>query len=101
MATTAMTEETPIRMPSTVSSERSLFARRDCSAMLMASPNCMSPPSGPVAGLVALDLPVPDVDHAVGVVGDVLLVGDEDDRVAVPVQLVEQATDVPARARGR
>ncbi len=42
MATTAMTEETPIRMPSTVRSERSLFARRDCSAMLMASPNSMS-----------------------------------------------------------
>ena len=33
--------------------------------------------------LVALDLAVPDVDGAVGVVGDVLLVGDEDDRVAV------------------
>ncbi len=44
MATTAMTEETPIRMPSTVRSERSLFARSDCSAMLMASPNSMSPP---------------------------------------------------------
>ena len=42
MATTAMTEETPIRLPSTVRSERSVFARRDCSAMLTASPNSMS-----------------------------------------------------------
>ncbi len=44
MATTAMTEETPIRMPSTVRSERSLFARSDARAMPMASPNSMSPP---------------------------------------------------------
>ena len=33
MATTAITEETPIRMPSTVRNERSLFARSDASAM--------------------------------------------------------------------
>jgi hypothetical protein len=44
MATTATTEETPMRIPSTVRSERSLFARRDCSAMLTASPNSMSSP---------------------------------------------------------
>ena len=37
MATTAITEDTPIRMPSTVRNERSLFARSDVNAMRMAS----------------------------------------------------------------
>ena len=37
MATIAITEETPIRMPSTVRNERSLFERRDVKAMRMAS----------------------------------------------------------------
>ena len=33
MATTAITEETPMRMPSTVRNERSLFERREATAM--------------------------------------------------------------------
>jgi hypothetical protein len=37
MATTAITEETPMRMPRTVRKERSLFARREERAMVMAS----------------------------------------------------------------
>ena len=37
MATTAMTELTPMRMPRTVRKERSLLARSDCRAMVMAS----------------------------------------------------------------
>ena len=44
IATTAITEETPIRMPSTVSSERSLFERSDARAIRMASPKSMAPP---------------------------------------------------------
>src|SRR6266852_400940 len=107
MATTAITEETPMRMPSTVSRERSLLARREAMAMAMASENGISlprllsqggnvtqslrwafapplkPPSRVAAltraaplyvslgsaghhpRLIALDLPVADVDGAV------------------------------------
>src|SRR6266446_4560915 len=89
MATTAITEDTPMRIPSTVRNERSLFARREESAIVTASFKGISSSS-----LVALDLAVPDVDGAMGVLGDVALVGDEDDRVAVLVELFEQAHDL-------
>jgi hypothetical protein len=39
MATTAMTDETPIKIPRTVRNERSLFAFRDWKAIRMASVN--------------------------------------------------------------
>src|SRR5262249_53899505 len=94
MATTAITEETPIRIPSTVRSERSLLARSDANAMRTASENGMSGPP-----LVALDLSVADVDRAVRVLRDVALVGDDDDGVAVLVQLLEQPHDLLARGR--
>src|SRR5262245_14220602 len=94
MATTAITEETPIRIPSTVRNERSLLARSEAKAMRTASENGMSGPP-----LVALDLPVADVDRAVRVLRDVALVGDEDDGVAVLVELLEQPHDLLARGR--
>src|SRR5882762_6487175 len=90
MATTATTEETPIRMPSTVRKERSLLDRRDASAIRAASENGIS--SSP--SFVRLDLAVPDLDGAVGVVGDVLLVRHEDDRVALGVKPLEQTHDL-------
>src|SRR5262245_31035154 len=37
MATTAITDETPMRIPSTVRKDRSLLARREARAMAMAS----------------------------------------------------------------
>src|SRR5438045_3328098 len=94
MATTAITEETPIRMPSTVRSERSLFDRREATAMAMASEKGISGP--PHSSLVRLDPAVADVDGAMGMVGDVALVGDHDDRVALAVQLLEQPHDLLA-----
>src|SRR5262245_35666696 len=94
MATTAITEETPIRIPSTVRKERSLLARSDANAMRTASENGMSGPP-----LVALDLAVADVDRPVRVLGDVALVGDDDDGVAVLVKLLEQPHDLLARGR--
>src|SRR5437762_14261732 len=93
MATTAITEETPIRIPSTVSSERSLFDRREAMAMAMASEKGTSGPPH-LASLVRLDLAVADVDGAMRVVRDVALVGDQDDRVALAVQLLEQPHDL-------
>src|SRR5262249_20987792 len=94
MATTAITGETPIRIPSTVRNDRSLVARRDANAMRTASENGMSGPP-----LVALDLPVADVDRPVRALRDVALVGDEDDGVAVLVELLEQPHDLFARGR--
>src|SRR5687767_8672406 len=90
-----MTDETPIRIPRTVRNERSLFERREATAIPMASENGirtrrMSLP------LVALHPAVADLQHAVGVRGDVVLVGDEDDRVAVRVELLEHAHDLLA-----
>src|SRR5271169_5704879 len=99
MATTAMTDDTPIRIPRTVRKERSLFARRDETATRTASRKGMG---RGVLGrdglpLVALDLAVADVNHAIGVIGDVTLVGHEDDGVALLVQLRKEPHDVLAR----
>jgi hypothetical protein len=49
------------------------------------------------AAFVLLDLAVADVDGAVRVLGDVALVRDQDDGVAVRVQPLEQAHDLLAR----
>src|SRR3989441_9290879 len=49
--------------------------------------------------LVALDLAVAQVDLAAGVRRDVVLVGDQEDRLALVVQLLEQPHDLLARRR--
>src|SRR5687767_7495260 len=98
MATTAMTEETPMRMPSTVRNERSLLARSEATAIRTASAKGMGGPSSGAA-LVAFDPAVADVDGAEGVVRDVPLVGDEDDGVALGMETLEQAHDLVARGR--
>src|SRR5947209_17870184 len=49
--------------------------------------------------LVRLDLPVADVDDAVGARGDVLLVRDEDDGVSGLVQPLEEAHDLVRSVR--
>ncbi len=46
--------------------------------------------------LVAEYLPVANVDDAVGILGDVMLVGDENDVVALLVESVEQRHDLDA-----
>jgi hypothetical protein len=45
-------------------------------------------------GFVGVDLPVADVNDAVGVLGDIGLVRDEDDGVAFGLQLIEQRHDL-------
>ena len=79
MATTAITEDTPMRMPSTVRNERSLLARSEATAMRDGFGERHLRPR--FSSSLSI-LPVADVDRAVGVLGDVALVGDEDDRVA-------------------
>src|SRR5690349_21291301 len=93
----AITAVTPTIVPSRVRNERSLFARSADSAMRALSRNSkLTPADGEdrldlAAGLadVALDHAVAQADHALGVRGDVLLVRDDDDRLAVGVDLLE------------
>src|SRR5437868_11527424 len=47
-------------------------------------------------GLVTLDLTVPDMDDAMSVERDVVFVGDEDDRVALVVQALEERHNLVA-----
>src|ERR1700722_3256815 len=47
-------------------------------------------------GFVTLDLTVPYVNHAMGMQGDVVFVGDENDRVAFVVQALEERHDLIA-----
>src|SRR5271163_401159 len=49
--------------------------------------------------LVALDYPVLDVDHAVSILGDVMLVSDQHDGVSLAVQAVEQGHDFRSGCR--
>src|SRR6202035_4754819 len=49
-----------------------------------------------LGGFVAEDLAVFDVDHAVGVFGDIGLVGYEDDGIAFFVEAVEEGHDLDA-----
>src|SRR4051812_12064946 len=82
----AMTAVTPTIVPRSVRNERSLFARSADSAMRALSRNSMSAARNGgggkrldlAAGLadVALDHAVAQADHALGVRGDLLLVGD-------------------------
>src|SRR5262245_65569130 len=66
--------------------------------MPIASPNSTETSSG-LAALVRLDLAVADEDRAVRVVRDVALVRDQDDRVALIVQPLEQLHDLLAGGR--
>jgi len=47
-------------------------------------------------GFVFLDYAVPDGDDTVRVLGDVVLVGHEDDRIAFRVQAIKQRHDLVA-----
>ena len=52
--------------------------------------------AGPGGGMVAGDDTVADGDDAVGVLGDIWLMGDDDDGVAVGMELVEEGHDLVA-----
>src|ERR1035438_1234193 len=49
-----------------------------------------------LGGLVGVDLAVADMDDAMGIFGDVRLVGDQDNGVAVGVQSVKEGHDLQA-----
>ena len=106
-ASIAITEPTPITMPSSVSAVRKRFARSARPAALPAStkPRSAEPAvvavaqrcerrrarrrcaAGPRSCTIA---PVADLDHAMRVRGDFLRVRDDDDGVALARQLVQQ-----------
>src|SRR6266542_2251470 len=54
---------------------------------------------GPFVGAIVANLAVEQPDDPVGVRGDVLLVRDEDDRVAARVQVIEEGHDLRSRLR--
>src|SRR6266850_2757214 len=110
--TTAMTDATPMRTPRMVRKERSLLAQRDFSASAMFSSSISSrggrgaplrsrrhrKPAG-FLDVILHDLPVSQVDDAPRAAGDVVLVGDQHDRVPLFVQLAEEGHDLLAGAR--
>src|SRR5881394_744371 len=115
--TIAITEETPITMPSVVRKLRNACARIESSAARAPSVTANQtvtrvrpwlPGRRPgalvsaAAGLLAIvfdDLAVLEPDHALAVTRDVGLVRDEHDRLSVGVQLVEQREDLDGRLR--
>src|SRR5688572_24644962 len=108
----AITAVTPTIVPSRVRNERSLLARREASASATHSRNGTSasdrcdradrrgtrrqvdPPR--LLAQVALDPSVAQADDAVGVGGDVLLVGDDDHGLSLAVDGLEGGEDLVA-----
>src|SRR5687768_3027257 len=90
-----MTATIPMIMPSVVRAPRLLLAAIAASAILKDSDRSrasfISAPPG-----VALDQAVAQAHDAVRVGGDVVLVGDQDDGVALGVQVAEHAHDLGA-----
>src|SRR6478735_8363591 len=86
------TARMPMTMPSVVSTPRLLFAAIADMAILKDSER--SRPSFMSAALVALDQAVAQAHHAVRVRRDVVLVRDQDDGVALGVQVAEHRHDL-------
>src|SRR5262245_13394747 len=113
--TIAITEATPITMPSVVRKLLNAWARIESSAARAPSlaanhtdtrvlaerlwPTALIRASLGLLAIVFEDLAVLEPNHALAVRGHVGLVGHEDDRVAVGVQLVEQPEDFDRRLR--
>ena len=108
----AITAPTPMMMPSMARSERSLLAQRLLKALMMMVQRSMGSPTSRPARLTPRpgwatawlrhfagdDLAVADVDLALAVVGDLEVVGDDDDGAALPVELFEEGEDFLAGA---
>src|SRR5262245_15130524 len=95
----AMTQATPMMMPRAVSAERILLRPIAFRATLRIVRNfsISVSSSGPPAtsDLLVVDDPAVTEHHsALGVLGDVLLMGDEDDGLAVVVQALEDGYDL-------
>src|SRR6478609_4249751 len=87
-----ITATMPMTMPSVVSAPRLLFAAIADRAILKDS--AKSSRSFMSATLVAFDQAVAQPDHAVRMRRDVVLVRDQDDRVALGVQLAQYRHDL-------
>lgn len=100
IVTTAITAVTPTTIPVNVNAVRSLFARRLASATLNASHVAVRRKRGNEVLLpnsfVLLDQSVTNRNNAVGAGRDVVLVGNDDDRVAFGVQPFEEVHDLHA-----
>ena len=95
--TTAITAAVPMTMPSVVSMDLILLAQIAFNAIQKFSRNTGRLRSRPRrVAHVADDLAVLQPHDARGVLGQVVLVGDEDDRVAAAVQVVHQREDLLA-----
>src|SRR6185369_17694517 len=102
----AITQATPMMMPSAVSIDRILLrAIAAIPTLRMVMNFSMSTPPLPASRAssrqpairdrpVFHHLAVAEHDHPLGVLGDVRLVGDEDDRLAGVVELLEDADDL-------
>src|SRR5580765_7672040 len=104
---TAITAVTPMMVPRSVSSERSLLARSAWKAMPVLSLKSMAMEltacgQGLCLGSdreIALDLAVAEADDAPAAGGNLLLVRDHDDTPSQGRDLPEQGHDLVARAR--
>src|SRR5437867_10288365 len=100
--TTAMSVVTAMMIPSSVRKLRSLCARRVSTASRMDSRRGIARTRTPVPLLYFLvlgDFSIADVDDAVRVHRDVVLVRDQQDGIALRVQPVEECHDFLARGR--
>src|SRR5262245_47194402 len=115
--TIAITDATPITMPSVVRKLRNACARIDSIAARAPSaaanqivtggrgrppgrsPGALVSAAGGLLAIVFDDLAVFEADHAPAVFRNVGLVRDEHDRLAVRVELVEQREDLGGRLR--
>ena len=95
-ATRMITEPTPIISPRIVSPERSLFADRPAERD---AHGLGHDDASTGFGGVADDVPVGELDDALGVGGDLVLVGDQDDRAALVGEALEDARGPPAWRR--
>src|SRR5688572_17809340 len=103
----AMTEATPMITPRAVNAERTMLrrmarsARRRMLVISMSAPNRRRVAAAPLRHRAILHhLAVAEGDHTLGVIGDVGLVGDDEDcHAALRVQLLQQVHDLVARLR--
>jgi hypothetical protein len=101
--TTAITAITAMMMPSVVRKLRSAWARMACSAERRLSTRLYTAQGFLVftldgVGGIALDLAVHQADYASAVIGNVLVMGDDYDGVAMLVQFVEHRHHVSTGA---
>src|SRR5262245_23679407 len=97
-ATMATTEATPMMTPNAVSAERIGFACSARAALAMRS-DVRIMACAPFIGLIRHDVAIAHLDGAPGGGGDVMVVGDDDDRGSFAIEFGEQAENLLSRMR--